>query len=107
MSAETLPAGPTPIAELERIAREFPGRDSRGYVTGFYVYRRGINSGRAAGPFPTIDAAEVARAELVTLDPLDIVAGHVFTARGTIVRHLDVEANGAGPVTVGAASDIA
>lgn len=86
MSAETFPAGPTPADELATIAATFPMRDRRGSVTGFYMYRRGINSGREAGPFPTIAEAEAARDASTSLDALDIVCGHVFTSRGTIVR---------------------
>lgn len=76
----------TPAEELERIARDFPMRDGRGNVTGFYVYRRGLNPGREAGPFATIEEAETARDAVKSLDALDIVCGHVFTSRGTIVR---------------------
>ncbi|MCZ4066448.1 hypothetical protein O1W71_02040 [Microbacterium sp. H37-C3] len=79
-------AGATPTEELESIARAFPMRDGRGYVTGYYVYRRGINSGREAGPFATLEEAETARDAVSTMDTLDIVCGHVFTSRGTIVR---------------------
>jgi hypothetical protein len=81
-----MPTGATPVAELERIASEYPSRDGRGYVTGFYVVRRGLHSGTEAGPFATMEAAETARSEAVTLDVLAIICGHVFTERGTIVR---------------------
>lgn len=96
------------VAELEAIASKFPGRDSRGYVTAFYVYARGINSREISGPHATMSDAETAReADRKTcMDALDIVCGHVFTSRGTIVRHLDVEAGGAGPVTIGRADDL-
>ncbi len=86
MSAGTIA---TPAEELERIARDFPMRDGRGNVTGFYVYRRGINSGRESGPFATIEEAQGARDAVTGLDPLDIVCGYVFTSRGTIVRDGD------------------
>jgi hypothetical protein len=106
VSAEAFPAGPTPAGELADIARAFPMRDGRGYVTAFYVYRRGVNSGREAGPFATMAEAETARDAAATLDTLAIVCGHVFTSRGTIVRHLDVEAGGGGPVAVGDAASL-
>lgn len=93
--------------EAAGIARAFPGRNRRGYVTGFYVYRRGIASEQVAGPFPTIGEAETARDGIVSLDRLDVIAGLVFTSRGTIVRHLDAEAGGAGPVRVGDAAALA
>lgn len=78
----------TPIAELEAIAATYPGRDSRGYVTAFYVYARGINSRAMSGPHATMTDAETARAEdrKTCMDALDIICGHVFTSRGTIVR---------------------
>ncbi len=72
--------------ELERIAREFPMRDRRGNVTGFYVYARRVDSQRVAGPFATQEEAEAARKGLVTAEGLDIICGHVFTDWGTIVR---------------------
>lgn len=74
--------------ELEAIAAKFPGRDGRGYVTAFYVYARGINSRRISGPHATMSDAETAReADRKTcMDALDIVCGHVFTTRGTIVK---------------------
>lgn len=89
MSAQGIPTGPTPADELASIAATFPMRDGRGNVTGFYVYRRGINSGREAGPFPTIEEAEEARDASTSLAVLDIVCGYVFTSRGTIVRAED------------------
>lgn len=73
-------------AELAAIAEAFPMRDSRGYVTAFYVYARGINSRRVSGPHATLEDAEAARDSTQTLDVLAIICGHVFTERGTIVR---------------------
>ncbi|MCJ1709246.1 hypothetical protein [Microbacterium sp. VKM Ac-2923] len=72
--------------EADGIARAFPSRNRRGYVTGFYVYRRGVSSGQVAGPFPTVGEAETARDGIVSLDRLDVIPGLVFTSRGTIVR---------------------
>ena len=74
--------------DLEAIATQYPMRDSRGYVTAFYVYARGINSREVSGPHATMSDAETAReADRTTcMDALDIVCGHVFTARGTIVK---------------------
>ncbi|WP_295102901.1 hypothetical protein [uncultured Microbacterium sp.] len=74
------------VAELEALASKFPGRDSRGYVTAFYVYARGINSRRISGPHATMEEAEEARDYGKCLDVLDIVCGHVFTERGTIIH---------------------
>ncbi|MDQ1113948.1 hypothetical protein QE418_003396 [Microbacterium testaceum] len=93
--------------EAGGIARAFPGRNRRGYVIGYYVYRRGVSSEQVAGPFATVVEAEAARDGVTSMDRLDVIAGLVFTSRGTIVRHLDVEANGAGPVSVGRAADLA
>lgn len=74
--------------ELEEIATRYSGRDAQGYVTAFYVYARGINSRRISGPHATMSDAETAREtdRKTCMDALDIVCGHVFTARGTIVR---------------------
>lgn len=86
MSGQTFPAGATPWGELQTIGDTYPGRDSHGYVTGYYVYARGVNSRRVSGPHATLEDAHAARDAAVTLDPLDIVCGHVFTSRGTIVH---------------------
>jgi hypothetical protein len=55
-------------------------------VTGHYVYARGVNSRRVSGPHATLEDARAARDAAVTLDALDVVCGHVFTSRGTIVH---------------------
>ncbi|RUQ07008.1 hypothetical protein D8M34_05930 [Microbacterium sp. HSID17254] len=75
-------------AELADIAARYPGRDGRGNVSAFYVYARGLNPRAMGGPHATISDAEKARDEVAKtcMDALDIVCGHVFTSRGTIVR---------------------
>jgi hypothetical protein len=69
---------------LQSIADNFPARDSRGYVVGFYVYAGfGVQQKREAGPFPT--EAEAAEWAGKVLDGR-VLCGHVFTASGKIVR---------------------
>jgi len=74
---------------LGSIADNFPARDSRGYVVGFYVYAGyGVAQKRESGPFPTeAEAAEWAGKVVAGR----VVCGHVFTATGKIV-HAPVEA---------------
>lgn len=69
---------------LESIAANFPARDSRGYVVGFYVYAGyGVSMKRESGPFPTeTEALEWAGKVMEG----HVVCGHVFTASGKIVR---------------------
>lgn len=69
---------------LESIAANFPARDSRGYVVGFYVYAGyGVSQKRESGPFPT--EAEAAEWAAKVMEG-HVVCGHVFTASGKIVR---------------------
>ena len=69
---------------LESLATNFPARDSRGYVTGFYVYAGfGVHQKREAGPFPT-EAEAQGWADKV-LDGR-VLCGYVFTASGKVVR---------------------
>lgn len=78
---------------LESLATAFPGRDSKGYVIGYYVYGGyGAAQKREAGPFAT-----VAEAQFWADRVLDgqVVCGHVFTTKGKIVRDVhDTAING-------------
>lgn len=80
----TTTAAQTTTGYLQSIAENFPARDSRGYVVGFYVYAGyGVAQKRESGPFPTeAEAVEWAGA---VLDG-HVVCGHVFTASGKIVH---------------------
>lgn len=71
-------------AYLQGLAEQFPGRDRRGYVVGFYVYAGyGVSETRESGPFPTQEEAQ-GRTDGV-LDG-HVVCGHVFTASGKIIQ---------------------
>jgi hypothetical protein len=79
---------------LASLAANFPERDSRGYVIGYYLYAGAGRTERLAGPFATRAALEAdkACAPLIKAGWGRVVVGHVFTASGHIVR---VEDDGA------------
>lgn len=69
--------------ELVRLSEAFTGRDSRGYVVGFYNYTP--QGDRASGPHVTSDEAQAAQRGL-GLGPYNILCGPIFTSKGTIFR---------------------
>lgn len=71
----------TTLTEAEQIGAKFPVR-SRGAVIGYYVRPSlATTSDPGAGPLPTIEEAEAARRPGWD----KVIAGYVFTSRGTIV----------------------
>lgn len=70
-------------SELEALAQKYPERDSRGYIIGFYNYAP--MGERESGPHATIAEAEDAQRGL-GIGPYNIICGHIFTSRGTIIR---------------------
>lgn len=69
--------------ELEALAQKYPERDWRGYIIGFYNYAP--MGERESGPHATAEEAKEAQRGL-GVGPYNILCGHVFTSRGTIIR---------------------
>lgn len=69
-------------SELTTLAATYPERDSHGHIIGFYNYTP--EGGRVSGPHPTVDEALAAKRGLGP-DRHNMVCGHVFTSRGTVV----------------------
>lgn len=70
--------------ELDRLARQFPLRDSRGYVIGVYVYEGyGARQSRHSGPYPDERAAQQVADHV---PESSLIVGHIFTSNGSIIR---------------------
>lgn len=69
---------------LASLANAFPARDSRGYVIGYYVYDK---DRRQAGPFATVEEANGVLEEVGSrFFGSQVIAGHVLTAKGRVIR---------------------